>query len=72
MAWLGLVELLVAAGVFIGIPGYIGYRRRPVIQYNKRRRLVEAAMHRDEYDRQLIEDVAHEWGYDARRHYPRR
>lgn len=71
MAWLGLLELLVFAGVFLGVPAYMGHRRRSAVAYKKRRRVVEAAMHREEYDRQIIDDVAREWGYDARRHYRR-
>lgn len=72
MAWLGFIYIVIFVGVFIGIPAYIGYRRRPVVMRNERRRQIEAAMHRAEYDRQLIEDVADEWGYDPRYHRRRR
>jgi hypothetical protein len=73
------MEMFVGAGMVFGIPlGILLFmlwaarRFGPGIAYKQRRRQVEAAMHRDEYDRRVIEDVAGEWGYDPRRHYRRR
>lgn len=71
MAWLGFIYLLIIAGVVFGIPAYIGYKRRSVVAYKKRRRQVETALHRAEFDREVIEDVVHEWVYGPPRH-PRR
>ncbi|WP_189148162.1 hypothetical protein [Streptomyces lacrimifluminis] len=63
---LGGFYLLVLLVLFIGACVLVNRFFGDRIRYNQRRRQVEAAMHRDAFDRRIAEDVADEWGYDSR------
>ncbi|MDQ0776330.1 hypothetical protein QF026_004796 [Streptomyces aurantiacus] len=67
-ARLGLLYVLIFFGFVVGIAVFISKKVAPKVNARQRRNQIEAAMHRQEYDRRVTEDVADEWGYDPRHH----
>lgn len=71
-------QMFVGAGLVFGIPlcyllvcFWLARRFGPRIAYMQRRRQVETALHRADYDRRIIQDVVDEWSYNPRCRYRR-
>ncbi|HEV3170382.1 MAG TPA: hypothetical protein VGZ32_08590 [Actinocrinis sp.] len=61
MALLGLFWIVLFFGTPFAIGAYIAKKHGPSIERNKRKRQIEAAMNRYEYDSELIDEVIDEW-----------
>lgn len=68
MALLGFFWLVLFFGGGVAVIALLAKKFGPGMERNKRKRQIETQMHRREYDRQLMDEVADEWGYDPRNH----